>query len=58
MEELRIQRHELETRNVINIIYIFFMERLRSSLQLQTINKYFEVNIYMYFMIICLLEIS
>ncbi|XP_018358745.1 PREDICTED: uncharacterized protein LOC108758349 [Trachymyrmex cornetzi] len=48
VEELRAQRHELETRNVMNIIYTFFMERLRSSLQLQAINKYFEVNIYIY----------
>jgi len=48
MEELHDQRHELEIQNVINIIYTFFVEKLRSSLQLQIINKYFEVNIYIY----------
>ncbi|KYM88741.1 hypothetical protein ALC53_02506, partial [Atta colombica] len=45
MEELHDQRHELEIQNVINIIYTFFVEKLRSSLQLQIINKYFEEKI-------------
>ncbi|XP_011068788.1 PREDICTED: uncharacterized protein LOC105154767 [Acromyrmex echinatior] len=45
MEQLRAQRHELEIQNVMNIICTFFMERLRSSLQLQIINKYFEEKI-------------
>jgi len=57
MEELHDQRHELEIQNVINIIYTFFVEKLRSSLQLQIINKYFEVNIYIYiyiYKIICI----
>ncbi|KYM98237.1 hypothetical protein ALC62_11087, partial [Cyphomyrmex costatus] len=45
MEELHIQRHELETRNVMNIFYTFFLEGLRNSLQLQAINKHFEEKI-------------
>ncbi|XP_012536707.1 rho-associated protein kinase let-502 [Monomorium pharaonis] len=42
MEELRIQRHELEMRNVTNIIYVFCLERLRSGSRLQAIYKHFE----------------
>lgn len=45
MEELSVLRHELEIQNVMNIIYILFMERLRSSSQLQVVYKHFEVNI-------------
>ncbi|XP_018348396.1 PREDICTED: uncharacterized protein LOC108752216 [Trachymyrmex septentrionalis] len=45
MEEIRAQRHKLEIQNVINVIYTLFMERLRSSLQLQAINKYFDEKI-------------
>lgn len=45
-EELRIQCHEFEIRNFMNVIYIFYMERLRSSSQLQAIYKHFEVITY------------
>ncbi|XP_071560011.1 uncharacterized protein, partial [Temnothorax nylanderi] len=42
MEELHVQRRELEIQNVMNIIYIFCMEKLRSSSQLQAVQKHFE----------------
>ncbi|XP_024878993.1 uncharacterized protein LOC112459188 [Temnothorax curvispinosus] len=45
MEELHVQRRELEIQNVMNIIYIFCMEKLRCSSQLQAVQKHFEVNI-------------
>lgn len=46
IEELHVQRHELEIQNVMTIIYILCMERLRSSLEMHTIHKHCEVNIY------------
>lgn len=48
IEELRIQHHELEIQNVMNIVFILCMERLRNSLQMHAIHKYCEVNIYIY----------
>ncbi|TGZ50050.1 hypothetical protein DBV15_00868 [Temnothorax longispinosus] len=42
MEELHVQRRELEIQNVMNIIYIFCMEKLRCSSQLQAVQKHFE----------------
>ncbi|XP_011863966.1 PREDICTED: uncharacterized protein LOC105559921 [Vollenhovia emeryi] len=45
MEELRVQRHEFEIRNVANIICIVCMERLRGSLQLQATHEHFQEKI-------------
>lgn len=48
IEELRIQHHELEIQNIMNIVFILCMERLRNSLQMHAIHKHCEVNIYTY----------
>ncbi|XP_011641628.1 uncharacterized protein LOC105430019 isoform X1 [Pogonomyrmex barbatus] len=45
IEELYTQRRELEIQNVINIIYIFYMERLHSNSQLQAIQEHYEEKI-------------
>ncbi|KAM0730612.1 hypothetical protein ACS0PU_002941 [Formica fusca] len=45
IEELRIQHHELEIQNVMNIVFILCMERVRNSLQMHAIHKYCEEKI-------------
>lgn len=43
LEELHIQHHELKIQNVINIIYVSCMERLRGSFQMHAVRKHCEV---------------
>ncbi|XP_050449824.1 uncharacterized protein LOC126850659 [Cataglyphis hispanica] len=45
IEELRIQHHELEIQNIMNIVFILCMERLRNSLQMHAIYKHCEEKI-------------
>ncbi|XP_020281618.1 uncharacterized protein LOC109853686 isoform X1 [Pseudomyrmex gracilis] len=44
VKELRVQRRELEMRNITNIIYLVCAERLHCDLQTEALCKYFEVN--------------
>lgn len=51
MEELCTQRYELEIQNATDIIYVLCMERLRNNARMQAVHKYFNVNIYISFII-------
>ncbi|XP_020281621.1 uncharacterized protein LOC109853686 isoform X2 [Pseudomyrmex gracilis] len=42
VKELRVQRRELEMRNITNIIYLVCAERLHCDLQTEALCKYFE----------------
>lgn len=46
IRELHIQHYELKIQNVMNIIYVLCMERLRSSFQMHAVHKHCEVNVH------------
>lgn len=45
MEELRVQRRQLEVQNATDIINVFCQERLRNQAQMCAIHMHFEVSL-------------